>query len=220
MYRSPQPRDHSNHGAHSPPTFWWFLLAVGVFGLSDYARSFLIWLALQALGAHTSSANTPSAQTMLSLSMLLYAGHNLLSGMVAYPLGWWGDRWSRRHLLVIGYALGMVSNALLWLCGVGVISIILVMVLSALMLAAEETLEKAVAAQLLPVDLRSLGLGLLAAVNALGDMMSSLMLGWWLQQGQHAWAFAVATVLAACGTCLLGFLPRHFERSSSVVPHH
>ena len=45
----------------------------------------------------------------------------------------------------------------------------------------EETLEKAVAAELLPRELCGLGFGFLACANAAGAMAPSLYVGYWLE---------------------------------------
>lgn len=47
----------------------------------------------------------------------------------------------------------------------------------------EETLEKAVAAEMLLRELRCLGFGLLACAHAVGDMASSLYVGYFLEAG-------------------------------------
>jgi hypothetical protein len=71
----------------------------------------------------------------------------------------------------------VATNVLLVYCGGSVIWLIGVFILSGSYIAVEETLEKAVAAEMLSRELRSLGFGLLAFANAGGDMMSSLYVG-------------------------------------------
>lgn len=192
-----------------PRAFWWFLVGVGLFGLGDFSRTFLIWLAAQALGEQ----NSPQAG-VISLAVLLYTWHNLVSAGAALPIGSWGDRWSKFWVLLAGYALGVGTNLLLafqanslgWLAGA--------ITLSGLYIAAEETLEKAVAAELLPRQLRSLGFGILACVNAVGDLGSSLYVGWLLQIGLGSWAFGLAAGLGALGTIWLVVFGKMFFRSA------
>jgi hypothetical protein len=71
--------------------------------------------------------------------------------------------------------------------------------LSAIYLAAEQTLEKATAASFLPRELRSLGFGILAASNAVGDMASSLMVGYLLKAENPGLAFGVAATFGLAG---------------------
>jgi hypothetical protein len=80
--------------------------------------------------------------------------------------------------------------------------------LSGVYLAAEQTLEKATAAELLPRELRSLGFGVLACANAVGDMASSLYVGFLLQAGQPGLAFGLAAAFALAGVAWLGRLVR------------
>jgi hypothetical protein len=49
--------------------------------------------------------------------------------------------------------------------------------LSGVAIAIEETVEKACVAEMLPREIRSYGLGILAAANAVGDMVSSIGVG-------------------------------------------
>jgi hypothetical protein len=80
--------------------------------------------------------------------------------------------------------------------------------LSGVYLAAEQTLEKAAAAGLLPRELRSLGFGALACANAVGDMASSLYVGFLLQAGRPGWAFGLAASFGLAGVAWLGRLVR------------
>ncbi|MCS7303488.1 MAG: MFS transporter [Thermoguttaceae bacterium] len=194
-----------------PKLFWWFLIGVGLFGLGDFSRTFLIWLAAQALGDQSFAH-----EGVLSVAVLLYTWHNLVSAGAALQLGVWGDRWSKFWVLLIGYALGVGTNLLLafqggnlgWLAGA--------ITLSGIYIAAEETLEKAVAAELLPRHLRSLGFGILACVNAVGDLGSSLYVGWLLEAGHGGLAFGLAAALGALGTgWLAGFGKMFFRNTSS-----
>jgi len=91
-----------------PKGFWLFLIGVFFFGLGDFSRTFLIWLAAHGLG----ESGTQAAGT-LSLAALLYTLHNLVSAAAAYPVGYLGDRRPKMPILVAGYALGVVTNAML-----------------------------------------------------------------------------------------------------------
>jgi hypothetical protein len=77
--------------------------------------------------------------------------------------------------------------------------LIAAIVLSGIYIAVEETLEKAVAADLLPRELRSLGFGILACVNAVGDMASSLYVGYCLEIGRPAIGFGFAAAVGSLG---------------------
>jgi hypothetical protein len=189
-----------------------FLAAVFVFGLGDFSRTFLILLCaawLQMIGWQPAGAFT--------LSVLVYAAHNAIGAAVAYPLGRAADGRSKLGLLAAGYALGVVANGSLalgagaggWLLGA--------VVLSGIYIAAEETLEKAGAAAFLPRESRSLGLGLLAGVNAAGDMASSIYVGLLLDAGRPELAFGIAAGCGAVGAACMALVARSFKTEPATI---
>ena len=71
------------------------------------------------------------------------------------------------------------------------------------MAAAQDALEAAVAADLLPAGARGTGYGALSAVNGVGDLFSSLTLGALWTLGSPHLGFTVSAGLAASGTLLM-----------------
>jgi MFS family permease len=134
---------------------------------------------------------------------LLLTPHNLVSAAAAYPVGHLADRTSKAKVLMGGYALGVATNLLLATLAGGLTWLVVAIVLSGVYIAVEETLEKAVLAQWLPKSRRSLGLGYLAAFNAVGDMVSSLYVGWLLQAGRPGLAFGLAAIFGTLGVAWL-----------------
>jgi MFS family permease len=184
-----------------PTRYWWFLGGVFLFGLGDFSRTFLIWLAAATLGEDGSLA-----RGTLSLAVSLYMLHNLVSAIVAYPIGFYGDRRSKPGVLVAGYGLGVLTNLSLALFYGSFGWLVAAIVLSGIYIAIEETLEKAAAAEMLPSELRSLGFGILACVNAVGDMASSVYVGYFLQADRPDLAFGIASALGALGVLWMIFL--------------
>jgi MFS family permease len=181
-----------------PRAFWVFLAGVALFGLGDFSRTFLIWLVARDAGG-----GAIQASGLVSTAALLYAVHNLVSAGAAYPIGHLGDRRSRYTVLLWGYALGVGTNLLLAATGGRLGWLVGAIVLSGVYIAVEETLEKAVAAELLPRELWSLGFGILACANAVGDLLSSLYVGALLQAGLAGWAFGLAAGFGLAGTVWL-----------------
>ena len=142
------------------------------------------------------------------MAVLCYALHNVISALAAYPAGALGDRGSKLAVLTGGYALGAATNVLLALAGTLPAGLLCAVVLSGAYIAVEETLEKAVAAELLPREQRSLGLGFLAAANAVGDMLSSVSVGLLLAAGHHRAAFLGAAGLGLLGTVWMAAFAR------------
>jgi MFS family permease len=154
-----------------PGTFRRFLLAVGLFGIADCAPTLLVLRVQQDLEPLHGFA--VAASTAVALSLL----RNVLYAATSYPIGSLSDRVDRRTLLATGYALAAVTFAgLAWL-RLSIPVAALLFALAGLFIAAEDTLEGALAADLLPRDRRGLGFGLLATVNGLGDLVSSAVVG-------------------------------------------
>jgi len=185
-----------------PAAFWWFLIGVFLFGLGDFSRTFLIWLVVDALGGP--EQDLVAVAGTLSLATLLYTLHNGVSAAAAIPAGQWGDRWSKLRVLQLGYAIGVATNLILaWHAG-SIAWLAIAIVMSGVYIAIEETIEKAVVADVLPREVRSLGLGILACTNAVGDMASSLYVGVLLHAGYGPVAFLIAAGCGAVGLAWIG----------------
>jgi dipeptide/tripeptide permease len=79
-----------------------------------------------------------------------------------------------------------------------------------LCMGAEESVEKAVAADFVPEHARALGFGALATVNGIGDFFASVTIGGlWAAFGVGV-GFGVSAALCGVGlVALLALLPRH-----------
>lgn len=146
-----------------PVRLRWFLLIAGIFALGNSSNQFLI-LRARNLG--------------LSVTAVLgtYLLYNVVYGTLAWPLGRLADRIGRKRLLVAGYILyGLVylgfalarSGWAVWpLFGVyGIYS------------ALTEGLEKALVADLAPVEHRATFIGLHATLVGIGLLPASVLAG-------------------------------------------
>lgn len=189
-----------------PRRFWLFCVGVGLFGLGDFSRTFLIFTAARVFGE-----GGQIAPGSLSIAMLLYAAHNLMSALAAYPAGYLGDRRSKLGVLIAGYALGCLTNGLFAFASTSPALLVLAILLSGIYIAVEETLEKAAAVDMLEREQRSLGLGILAAANAAGDMLSSVLVGLLLHAGYLRLAFAIPAGFGLLGTAWMLFMRRRLR---------
>lgn len=189
-------RDEAKARARAPlpRRFWLLLVGVLLFGVSDFSRSFLVLLAARALGGGSGETSG-----LLTLPVLLYALHNLVSAIAAYPAGRLGDKHSKLGILVIGYAMGIVTNGMLAFASESLFFLVPAIALSGTYIAIEETLEKAAVAELLDREQRSLGLGILASANAVGDMVSSVGVGLLLAANMPTLAFGIPAAFGAAG---------------------
>jgi len=181
-----------------PGNFRKFLLGVGVFGSGDFSHTLLILYASRML--------TPAhgAARAASLAIGLYTLHNIFYAASAYISGWISDIVPhRKAVLAGGYALAGVTAifltttpASIWLLGG-------LFVLAGIYVGTEEALEDSLAAELIPREQHGMAFGTLAAVNAVGDFLSSLVVGFlWAAVSARA-AFSFSAVLFFLGAILI-----------------
>jgi MFS family permease len=181
-----------------PGNFRKFLLGVGVFGSGDFSHTLLILYASRML--------TPAhgAARAASLAIGLYTLHNIFYAASAYISGWISDIVPhRKAVLAGGYALAgataiflTTTPASIWLLGG-------LFVLAGIYVGTEEALEDSLAAELIPREQHGMAFGTLAAVNAVGDFLSSLVVGFlWAAVSARA-AFSFSAVLFFLGTILI-----------------
>jgi len=101
-------------------------------------------------------------------------------------------------LLVAGYALFAAMNLLLIAVEPGLHVLAGVFVAAGIYIALVDAMEGALAAELLPGEIRTTGYGVLAAVNGLGDFASGVAVGgvWTILGPRPAFAYALALTLA------------------------
>lgn len=187
-----QPRDFPGWSAALPPPFRAFLGIVFVFGIGDFAHSMLVLRAAQLLGS------TPKA---MSIAVGLYVLHNAAHAALSYPIGSLGDRVEPCRLLAAAYMVGAIAAVGFALGPHRVALLAVLFILEGAVMAAQETLDSAVAADLLPADSRGAGMGVLNATSGVGDLVSSIVVGvlWSVLSGRAAFAYSAALALAASG---------------------
>ncbi|MCW5570661.1 MAG: MFS transporter [Steroidobacteraceae bacterium] len=180
-----------------PAAFRRLLVAVGLFGLGDFAHTMLILFAVQSL--------TPGlgAVTAASLGAGLYLLHNLLYAAFAMLAGWLADHFDKRRVLATGYLLAAVMGVAIVALPPNLWTLALVFALGGVYVAIEETLEDSLCAELVPPSQHGMAFGTLATVNGIGDFASSIVVGLlWTTLGTSA-AFGYSAALAACGAALV-----------------
>jgi MFS family permease len=184
-----------------PVNFRKFLIAVLIFGLGDFSHTLLILLAVQQLSpAHSLAEAT-------RLAALLYIVHNVVYASSSYISGALGDRFSKRTLLAMGYFLAAIMSGVILTSPVTIISVAIVFLIAGIYVGMEEALEDSFAAELLPNELHGTGFGSLAFINAIGDLASSIVIGFlWQKIGLKAFYFPAA--LAIVGGLFVLRLPR------------
>ncbi len=154
-----------------PGNFRFFLIAVGVFGLGNFADSMLILRANELLSP------AKGAVVAASLAILLYTIHNIFYAALSFPIGVIADKFGKHPLLVFGYLLTGVTSIGFILNTGNLIYLGIFFVLAGLAIAITDSMEKTVAADMLPENLRGTGYGTLATINGIGDFASSSLVG-------------------------------------------
>lgn len=179
-----------------------FLLAVGLFGIADFAPTLMILRATQVL--------TPSMGLLDAsrYAALLYLLRNVVYALASYPIGFWSDRFHRTHYLAVGYGVAVVTfigfaialPSLWWL--------IACFFLAGIFIAWEDTCERAAVRDYVHEGIAGTAYGVLGTVNGVGDFASSLIVGvLWTSVGA-SWGFIYAIVVAAAGTVLMAVTKR------------
>ncbi len=180
-----------------PKKFRSFLYGVGLFGMADFSHTLLIFFAVAKL--------TPSLGFVqaTAISILLFALRNIAYALMCYPFGALGDKLGKRKMLAIGYIIAVLTFIGFIFAPPSIIVYGILFSLAGAFIAAEDTLEGAVAGQLVEKENRTLGYGALATVNGAGDFVSSLVVGiLWTVFGFGA-GFLYSAIVGFFGTVAL-----------------
>jgi MFS family permease len=181
-----------------PRPFGRFLMGVGIFGSGDYSHTLLILYATRMLAPGHGMASAAS------LAVGLYTIHNVFYAGSAYLSGWISDHVpGRRVILAGGYALAGLTAILLASSPNSLGLLGAIFVLAGLYVGTEEAVEDSLAAELVSKEQHGMAFGTLAAVNAVGDFLSSLLVGFlWAAVSVKA-AFSVSAVLFFAGAMVI-----------------
>jgi MFS family permease len=181
-----------------PGTFRRFLLGVGVFGAGDFSHTLLILYATRMLTPAQGLARAAS------VAVGLYTLHNVFYAGSAYLSGWISDHVpNRKIILAAGYALAGATAILLTAAPNRLWLLALIFVLAGIYVGTEEALEDSLAAELIPKEQHGMAFGTLAAVNAGGDFLSSIVVGFlWSAVSVRA-AFSFSAFLFFVGALIV-----------------
>jgi MFS family permease len=178
-----------------PRSFFRFLFGVGLFGAGDFSHTLMILASAQLL------ASRHGVTQAAEIAGLLYVVHNVLYAAVSYPVGALSDRWGRRGLLTVGYALGAAVAAgfaaEFWWNTASIPRIGILFVFGGIYVAIQDALEGAMTADLVAEKKsRGVAYGLTGTINGVGDFISSTVVGvlWTIYSPIAAFAYAAAVM--------------------------
>ncbi len=189
-----------------PKTYWHFLAGVFAHGLGDFAPTLLILRASQILAPRFGTGRAAT------IAVALYTFHNLVNAAASYPAGALADRIGKRGLLAAGYLVGAITYASFIFATPTITVLVILFGLAGVHGAVQQSLEKSMAAELLPAKVHGSGFGVLAAVNGVGDLVSSIAVGvLWSSVSPNA-GFLYAGIFTLAGAVLIYFFTGGRER--------
>jgi len=187
-----------------PIPFRRLLVGVGNFGARNFSHSLLILYASRMLAPGHGLARATS------LAVGLYTLHNVFYAGSAYLSGWLSDHVpNRKVVLAAGYVLAGVTAILLCTGTHSLTLLVVIFALAGLYIGTEEALEDSLSAELVPQEQHGMAFGTLAAVNAVGDFVSSLLVGSLWSAYNVQTAFAASAILFFAGGFLILRLRTH-----------
>ena len=177
-----------------PSGYWRYLLATALFGLGNSSNSFLI-LQTQGLGAS------------LEMTILIYAGFNLVAALISYPAGFLSDKFGRRNILIAALLVFFVA----YIGFASTRNIALIAVLFAgygLYQGIFRSVGKALASDFVPNRLRASGIGWYNATLGLLGLVASVVAGLLWDHVGHSAVFLYGAAFAVIGSiALLALVP-------------
>lgn len=166
--------------------------AFAVFEIGNLAATLLILRATDLL------APGHGTQAATEIALVLYTVYNVAATVVSFPAGQLSDRLGSRGSFVVvaaGIMTFLVSYLLFAVTGPVIVVLALAFVAAGIGIGCAETAEHAAVAALAPEALRGSAFGLLATVQALGNLVASTVAGLLYSVASPAAAF---TYVAAC----------------------
>ncbi len=155
-----------------PGNFYLFLTAMFIFGMGNFSKTLLL-LHMQ----NTLAGSYPTA-TVMSIITLFYILRNIAQAGASYVMGALSDSIGRMLPLALGgfTLFGIMSILLIW-SSANLLSLFFIFLISGISAGTYMSLEKSAAADLLPKELRGTGYGILQTINSIGDLLSSVIVG-------------------------------------------
>ena len=182
--------------------YWRYLIATALFGIGNSSNAFLI-LQTKDIGAS------------LTMTILIYAGFNLVSALISYPAGFLSDKLGRRNILLLAYAIFLVTYLGFALTR-NVALIAVLFILYGLFQGIFRSVGKALASDYVPEQLRASGVGWYNTTVGLFGLVASLVAGLLWDQVGHAAVFLFGAGFAVVGAIALrALIPEHVRHDAA-----
>jgi len=180
-----------------PHDFRRYLLGAGIFGIGNFSPTLLVLVAMRSFAPGAGVVQATAIATGL------YVLHNLLNASFAYPASILSERIGAGRLLLVSFTLFAIVSVLVGFAWQSAIAVTAAIILAGLAIAILDPMEGTFATQLLPAERRGTGFGALAAINGVGDLVSSLGVGALWQVAGAGVAFGTSAALCIAGALVL-----------------
>lgn len=180
------------------------LAAATAFEFGNLAATMLILRATDLLNpgrSHNSAAQ---------LALVLYTGYNTAATLASIPAGHTGDRYGMPRVLAAGAGCFLVAYLGFAVSGESFVLLAACFILAGIGIGCAETAATAAVAQLAPEQLRGSAFGLLAALQAVGNLAASAIAGviWTAISPTAAFLYVAAWMGVALAGLLFTALPK------------
>jgi MFS family permease len=179
-----------------------FMAAVGIFGLADFAPTLMI------LRATTVLEPQMGIMEASRVAALLYLFRNIVYTAASYPIGALSDRFSRNRYLATGYGVAVITFLGFALAHPSIGWFVVLFGLAGAFIAWEDTIEGVAVRDYMDESVAGTAYGALGVVNGIGDLISSLVVGLLWTTFGAGWGFGYAVLLGLAGTLCMALLPR------------
>lgn len=177
------------------------LLPVAIIAFGNLATTLLILRTAQLL---SSPQRDLTAAT--SLAILIYAAHNAVATMASLAAGRWYDRTGPQPVFAAGAAVYVIAYGVFATGTHNALAISVGFALAGAGIGLAEPTQSAVISRLLPDRLRGTGFGVLGAVQAVGDLVATVVAGLLYTVVSPAVAFTYAAAWMALAVVAAGML--------------
>ena len=186
------------HMSQFPKTYWRYLIVTCLFGIGNSSNAFLILdVREKGLSLHT--------------TIFVYAFYNLVAALISYPAGSLSDKFGRKPLLLISFAvflityLGFAFSSDILLTG-------FLFIFYGLFQGIFRACGKSYSADFVPRHLRASGIGWYSTVVGLSGLVASVIAGGLWDRVSHTSVFVYGSVLSLVGIIsLIALVPNNLK---------
>lgn len=179
------------------PAFWLLLLVAGVFMISNYSGAYRI---LQA-----NNVGMP----LESVSIVMMVQN--IGALAGFPMGRLSDKYDRKILLSIGFAITILANLCFGLIN-SVLGVILGATLWGVQMGVTQSIFQAMIADTVHPDLRGTGFGIYYLITACALFVANTVMGFVFESYGYTMAFMFSATIAFIGLLSIGILRKSSKK--------